>query len=207
MQTRRSIPNILLNFFIKGLSIVVPIGLTIYFTGYSVFKVNEVVCYVIEYIPYLNWTIKLPGLSILVACLAIGCIGAVGSTFLVAKLVALLESILLRVPIVSILYSYIKESTFGFMEGLDQPVLVTIQYQSHAVRKLGFVTQTNLHALHLGEDEVAVYMPHSYSFSGEMGIFPQAVVKPLEISTTEAMRLVLTGGLAKIKRPIVSAKK
>lgn len=198
--------NQLLNYFLKGLSIIVPFGVIIYFSWYAVDKVNTYVCWLIQYIPLVYWTVQIPGLSIFVTCIAIAFIGYLGSTFLIAPLISWLEYVVMNIPILNILYTYTKESTFGFIEKLNRPVMVRIAYEEYEVYKIGFLTQDKLHALSLMEEEVAVYLPHSYALSGEMTIFPKDQIISLDISTTEAMLLVLTGGLAEIKRPLVSSR-
>lgn len=206
-------PNVFLNHFIKGLSIIVPFGVIIYFTWYAVYKTNVSVYSLLQYFHIIeevngdNLGSRLaPLIAIFITCIAIAFIGYLGSTFLFAPLISWLESLVMRIPILNILYSYTKESTFGFIDKLNQPVMVKITYGEYEVYKIGFLTQDRLHALPLMENEVAVYLPHSYALSGEMTIFPKEQVTSLDISTTEAMLLVLTGGLARIKRPLVTSR-
>lgn len=146
-------------------------------------------------------------MSMVFAFLVITITGYIGSAFFVAPLISSLETVIFRIPIINILYSYIKESTFAFIEKLDKPVMVKIRNQDCEVYKLGFLTQEKLHALSLHEGEVAVYLPHAYAFSGEVTIFPKKDVKLLDIPSTDVLRLILTGGLAEIKRPLMSAEK
>lgn len=200
--------NALINYFLKGLSIVIPFWGTIALSWYAISKISSHLDSLIQYIPLISWIVKIPGLSIVATCVAVLFMGSVGSTFLIAPLVSWLEYVVLNIPILNILYSYIKESTkFEWIDKLDRPVLVKIDYQECEAYKIGFLTQEKLHALSLMEGEVAVYLPHAYAFSGEVTIFPKKNVKALDISSTEALRLVLTGGLAEIKRPLITSSK
>jgi len=61
---------------------------------------------------------------------------------------------------------------------------------------MGFVTQQNLSDLDIKE-KVAVYFPHSYNFSGELFIVPRELVRPLNIPAAEAMKFIVSGGVAK----------
>ena len=63
------------------------------------------------------------------------------------------------------------------------------------VRKVGFMTQSDLKNFDL-DDYVAVYCPHSYAFSGEMFLVPRENVKPLEMPSAEAMKLIVSGGVS-----------
>jgi uncharacterized membrane protein len=60
---------------------------------------------------------------------------------------------------------------------------------------MGFVTQTDMSTIDL-PGMVTVYMPHSYNFSGEHFILPSENVKPLEISASDAMKFIVSGGIA-----------
>ena len=43
---------------------------------------------------------------------------------------------------------------------------------------------------------VAIYFPHSYAFSGNVMLVPKEQVKPLSVSSTEAMKFVVSGGVS-----------
>jgi uncharacterized membrane protein len=47
-------------------------------------------------------------------------------------------------------------------------------------------------------DEVAVYCPHSYNFSGNLYIVPKDKVTPIKTDSTDFMRFVVSGGVTKI---------
>ena len=44
--------------------------------------------------------------------------------------------------------------------------------------------------------QMAVYLPQSYNFAGEVLIFPSAQVKPLKIGSSEAMLFIVSGGVS-----------
>ncbi|MEM7361565.1 MAG: DUF502 domain-containing protein [Bacteroidota bacterium] len=209
MQNR---PNLIFRYFLKGLSIVVPFGMTIFACWYvgnwiNTNIINVLFGFLINKIPAMAWVVKVRGLSILLTCIAIVLIGMLGSNFFVSPFIYQLEQLVLEIPVINILYSYVKESTFGFVEKLNKPVLVKFPYQGQEIHKIGFITQSKLYALSLGADHMIVYLPHSYAFSGEMAVFHKDQVTFLDLSTTEAMRLILTGGLSKIKRPLIASAK
>ena len=45
-------------------------------------------------------------------------------------------------------------------------------------------------------DYVAVYMPQSYNFAGNVLIFPKEAVQPLKIESSQAMAFIVSGGLS-----------
>jgi uncharacterized membrane protein len=45
------------------------------------------------------------------------------------------------------------------------------------------------------DDYVAVYMPHSYNFSGQMYLFPRASIRRVAASSSEYMAFIVSGGV------------
>jgi len=64
-----------------------------------------------------------------------------------------------------------------------------------AVRVVGFVTEESLGEWGL-KDEVAVYLPQSYNFAGNMVVVPKERVTPIEAEGSEVLTFVLSGGVA-----------
>jgi len=107
------------------------------------------------------------------------------------------DKVFTKVPMVRMLYSSIKDLVYAFagdQKKFDKPVLVSLGLGCDA-KILGFVTRESLENLGL-EDHVAVYFPQSYNFAGNVLIFPKSAVKPLDISSSEAMTFIVSGGVA-----------
>ncbi len=152
----------------------------------------------------INWLDELffleyPGLGLLVIVLLTTVVGFIGSSFLVKPFFVLTERILNRLPLVSMIYSSLKDLFDAFVgenQKFNQPVLVKMtQYKD--VYKLGFVTQLSMDAVNL-PDKVAVYFPHSYNFSGELFLIDRENVTYLEIPSSEVMKFVVSGGVSKL---------
>jgi uncharacterized membrane protein len=62
--------------------------------------------------------------------------------------------------------------------------------------KLGFVTEKNLEEFGFN-DMVAVYFPHSYAFSGVLYFVPESSIKLVDLSPSEVMKFVVSGGVTK----------
>ena len=46
-------------------------------------------------------------------------------------------------------------------------------------------------------DHVAVYVPQSYNFAGNVMLFPKEAVTPLSIESSQAMAFIVSGGVSK----------
>ena len=179
----------LVRYFIKGLVIFVPIALTVFifvwaFTSLdSVFE-NRLPSY-------------FPGLGILLMVVLIFLIGFLASNFLGRKLFALVERVFTGLPLVKLLYSAVKdmiEAFAGDKKSFDKPVIAAIG-PGGAAKVVGFITRESLDNLGL-KDHVAVYIPQSYNFAGNVVLLPKEAVTPLNIDSSQAMAFIVSGGVS-----------
>ena len=141
--------------------------------------------------------LRFPGLGLLTILAFISIVGYLASTLLAGPLFGLLEDILARLPLVSIIYSSLKDLISAFVgdkKKFNQPVLVTLD-PAYTIQKPGFITQEDLSNLGL-PGQVAVYLPHSYNFSGNLYIVPAKYVTPLEATGAEIMKFIVSGGVS-----------
>lgn len=125
-------------------------------------------------------------------------VGSIASHVLFKKLMESIEFIISKVPLVNILYSYFKDTTAAFVKKkFSKPVLVQLD-PNLPTQKVGFITQSSLISIGL-RHKVAVYLPHSYSFSGEVHIVSKAQVTLLKVHSTNVLRFILSGGIASLK--------
>ena len=66
------------------------------------------------------------------------------------------------------------------------------------IYRIGFVTQEDLTELGISSDKVAVYLPFSYGFNGELIILPKENVKPIDASGTDMMKFIISGGVSSV---------
>lgn len=186
----------ILTYFGRGLILIAP-------TYFTFLIIKESVAYLDNILPiYINTDDKsplyLPGLGLLIIVSSIVFLGFIFSRFVPQSFFSFTESILKKMPLVSLIYYAIKDLITAFVgdkRKFNQPVIVTINSQSN-LKKLGFITQTELSHLKL-EGFVAVYCPHSYAFSGELFIVPKTQVEVLEhLSSTEVMKMIVSGGVS-----------
>ena len=175
----------LITYFGRGLLAVVPIGLTVWML-YSIFV------WVDGLVPT-----TIPGIGLLIVLGIIMGVGVLVSTVIPNSFLNLFEGSIKHLPLVRLIYFSLKDLISAFVgdkKKFNQPVLVLINRQSD-IRKVGFITQTDLSKLEL-KGYVAVYLPHSYAFSGELVIVPADNVTLLNIPSAEAMKLIVSGGVA-----------
>ena len=191
----------LLSYFFQGLIYIAPIGITIYVI-YLLFTVID--GFIREYIQKI-FDINIPGLGIVVLFVLITLLGLIGSTIIARPIKRLVGKIMDKAPLLKVIFSAIRDLLSAFVgkeKKFDQPVLVLVNTISN-LEKMGFITQKDLSDLEI-IDKVSVYFPHSYNFSGEMFIVPKNLIRPLNISPAEAMKFIVSGGVARTEEVLVS---
>jgi uncharacterized membrane protein len=202
----KSVVARLLQFFLQGLIVIAPIGITIWVV-LSLFNTVD------NLLPNLLHSIlpkliekdadgnlqKLPGLGFVVVIGMVITIGWLSSSFVVGKLVDLLDTILERTPGIKFIYTSVKdffEAFAGNKKKFDKPVLVNVNGDD--TWRMGFITQSSLKQFGL-ENHVAVYIPYSYAISGVTYFVPQTKVKLLSnISGADAMKFAISGGVTEV---------
>lgn len=181
----------LISYFLRGLLVVVPLLATVYLL-YRFFLWFDAL---------LPIEARYPGVGALIIVLAVTIIGFLASTLVARKLVELIELLFNRLPLVGLIYSSLKDMLTAFVgdkRKFDTPVLVRINQEG--ISRIGFVTQKDFLASHDNSDMlVGVYLPHSYNFSGNFYLVPSQLISSLDLSATEAMKLVVSGGAIEMK--------
>lgn len=178
----------LFNAFLQGLLFIAPVSVTV-FVIYKVFVFTD------NLIP-----VKIPGLGVLIVLAAITLIGLFGSFLIRTPLERLIHRMFEQIPLVKILYSALKDLMSAFVgkkRKFNKPVRVLMNRESH-IYKLGFVTREDLSAIGIGKEMVAVYLPHSYNFSGNLFVVPASSVEPLDAPAAEVMKFIVSGGVTKV---------
>jgi uncharacterized membrane protein len=147
---------------------------------------------------YLGFNI--PGLGILIILISIALIGFILSSIIFRPLWRFVERLMVRAPLVKIIYTSVKdllEAFVGQKKKFTEPVLVKINNTTD-LQKIGFITAKDLDILGLGNDKVAVYLPHSYAFSGNLFIAPVENITPINAAPAEVMKFIVSAGVTKI---------
>lgn len=191
----------LLNYFFQGLLFVVPIAVTIWVLLRAILWIDGLLPFQIPIrIPGIE-EIELPGLGLITIFLSIALFGYLGSRYIRNPLFSFLEAKIERTPLVKLIYSAVKDLIQAFVgekRRFNKPVLVRLEKESN-INRIGFITQEDLTELGLEKQMVAVYLPFSYGFNGELIILPRENIRPLDASGTDMMKFIISGGVTEIK--------
>jgi uncharacterized membrane protein len=183
-------------FFITGMVILVPLAVTCYvvWTGFNIVD------------GWLRDWVKIdgrviPGLGLLLLVSITLLVGFVAHNFIGRKLISLSEDVVARIPLVNKIYSSVRQISQTILtrdKNLFQEV-VAIQYPSKGIWTVGFVTSTTGGELNqiAGEPTVMVFVctvPNPTS--GFVLAVPRREAIPLKMTVEEAIRLVLSAGVA-----------
>lgn len=177
--------NWLIKNFLRGLVIVVPIALTVYLVYQAFLRLDQLM------------PVETPGLGLAILIVAIIGIGALAGNFVGRRVFSLTETMFTKAPIVRIVYSAIKdllEAFVGNKRRFDRPVTVEV---TQGVKTFGFITRDDLSALGMSE-EVAVYVPFSYTWDGCLLVVARERVTPLTADSASVMALVVSGGVSRV---------
>lgn len=175
----------LINYFFRGLLILVPIVVTIYLIVVSLQWIDSLI------------PLNVPGLGLIIVLGIIIMFGYLASTLIARPIFDLMEDIIVSIPLISPIYSSTKDLLSAFVgdkKKFTQAVLVTMD-AANGIQKMGFITQEDLQILGI-MDKVAVYLPHSYNFSGNFYIVPKEQVILLDLPSSDVMKFVVSGGVS-----------
>jgi uncharacterized membrane protein len=190
----------LINYFLQGLLFVVPIAVTIYVVIKAVVWLDNLLPVKVPIPVPGAESYDLPGLGILLIASIITVAGYIGTRFVRNPVFAIFEGLIERTPLLKLIYSSVKdliEAFVGEKKSFTQPVLVTVN-NNPTIQRIGFVTENDLTELGLGKEKMAVYLPFSYGFNGQLVIVESTNVQKLEASGTEMMKFVISGGVTDI---------
>ncbi|PWU01342.1 MAG: hypothetical protein C5B52_07450, partial [Bacteroidetes bacterium] len=196
---RKSLFKKLLQSFLQGLIILAPIVITIWAVTSLFNFIDRILPNLVESLFPDVKDFYVTGMGFILVILVVMLVGYVSSSFVVSKLVDLFDSILEKTPGIKIIYTTVKdffEAFAGNKRKFDQSVLVAID--SIDIWRIGFITRQDLTEFGL-QDYVAVYVPHSYGFVGQLFFVKKERVKILtDINSAEAMKFAISGGVTEI---------
>lgn len=179
----------LIRYFIQGVVMVAPVTITLYIIYLIVSRIDSI-------IPF-----EIPGLGFALVIGIILIVGMLSETIIMKPVFTWGENLILKTPGAKVIYTSLKDliATFTSKESkFKYPVLVTIN-KSGGIQKLGFISQRDLSALGM-PDKVAVYLPHSYNFSGNMFVVSKDAIEELkDVDSTVAMKFIVSGGMTSLE--------
>ncbi|HWP97841.1 MAG TPA: DUF502 domain-containing protein [Syntrophomonadaceae bacterium] len=181
----------LTRYFLNGLLFMVPFMLTLYIFFQVFTRIDHILKIPIPGIGII------PGVGFITTLLIITLVGFLVSNFLTRKIFYWFDGIMNRLPLVKLVYSSVKDLIGAFLgdkKTFNRPVLVRLSQETEA-HALGFVTCDSLDNFGL-DDYIAVYLPQSYNFAGNLLVFPRDQVRALETNSSELMTFIVSGGVA-----------
>ena len=194
----------LVSYFFQGVLYIVPITLTLYVL-FNLFNVidkgtKSVIGFILGQD---NPVISLPGLGILSLLIVVTFFGYIG-TFIIARPVfQYFQNTIQKTPIIKVIYSSVKDVIYAFVgkeKKFTEAVLVCLNKENN-LHKLGFITSRDLASIGIDKKMVAVYLPHSYGFSGDLYIISTEQIAPIQARSGDVMKFIFSGGVSSVQIP------
>ena len=198
---KRSLTLLLRNYFITGVVVLIPIGITLYLTKFFIGISSKIIPENInpnDYLPY-----AVPGLEILISVIIITIVGGLSLSFLGKKILKLIDDLFKRIPFLRTIYSAILQMTETFSNSKnDKKCVVLIQYPRKGVWAVGFATKENKGemAQKTNQKLISVFVPTTPNpTSGFLLMFPIEEVIYLDMTFEEASKFIVSAGTSKPK--------
>ena len=186
--------------FLSGLAVVLPIVITIAVLLWVVATAERLLGMVLQWVLPGDTTVP-RGLGIVVAIGLIFAIGVLMEAVYFRRLMAWVDDLLEKIPLVKTVYSAVRDlmSLFSKAGSKKFSKVVLVKLPGTEASLIGFVTIEDFAGLPVtpGAGQVAVYMPMSYTIGGYTVFVPKDWLTPLDMSLEDAMRFVVTAGMSR----------
>ena len=192
-----SIFSKLRNYFITGIVVLVPIGITLYLTKFFISISSKLIPYNLNPNNYLPFAI--PGLEILLSVIFITLIGGISLSFIGKRVLKLVNDLFKRIPILRTIYSAIGQMTESLAPNKrnNKKSVVLIQYPRKGSWAVGFATKDNKGEISkkTNSDLVNVFIPTTPNpTSGFLLMFPKDEIIYLDMTFEEASKFIVSAG-------------
>ena len=185
------------NYFITGIVVLVPIGITLYLTKFFISISSKLIPYNLNPNNYLPFAI--PGLEILLSVIFITIIGGISLSFIGKRILQFVNDLFKRIPILRTIYSAIGQMTESLApnKSSNKKSVVLIQYPRKGSWAVGFATKDNKGEISkkTNSDLVNVFVPTTPNpTSGFLLMFPKEEIIYLDMSFEEASKFIVSAG-------------
>ena len=185
------------NYFITGIVVLVPIGITLYLTKFFISISSKLIPYNLNPNNYLPFAI--PGLEILLSVIFITIIGGISLSFIGKRILQFVNDLFKRIPILRTIYSAIGQMTESLAPNKSgsKKSVVLIQYPRKGSWAVGFATKDNKGEISkkTNSDLVNVFVPTTPNpTSGFLLMFPKEEIIYLDMSFEEASKFIVSAG-------------
>mgnify|MGYP001335547639 CR=1 FL=1 len=197
---KKSLLSKIRNYFIAGIVVLIPIGITLYLTLFIIKISGNLIPKEINPNNYLPFDI--PGLEILIALFLITIIGWISLSFIGRKFFDLFNNILKKIPILRTIYSAIGQMTESFTNTDNkQKSVVLFEYPRKGIWAVGFATKENQGIIRdkVNQDLINVFVPTTPNpTSGFLLMIPKNDVIYLDVSFEQASKFIVSAGTTNI---------
>jgi len=189
------------NYFITGIVVLVPIGITLYLTKFFISVSSKLIPYNLNPNNYLPFAI--PGLEILLSVVFITVIGGISLSFIGKRILKFVNDLFKRIPILRTIYSAIGQMTESLApnKSNNKKSVVLIQYPRKGSWAVGFATKDNKGEISkkTNSDLVNVFVPTTPNpTSGFLLMFPRDEIIYLDMSFEEASKFIVSAGTSEV---------
>ena len=195
-EKKRSIFARIRNYFIAGVVVLIPIGVTVYLTLFLVSISSKILPNEINpnhYLPY-----NIPGLEIIISVILITLIGWLSLSFIGKRLLNLFNKILKKIPILRTIYSALGQMTETFTKtDKGGKNVVLVEYPRKGSWAVGFATKENSGEISdkTKRNLINVFVPTTPNpTSGFLLMFPKEEVIYLDLTFEEASKFIVSAG-------------
>ena len=199
-NVKKSIFTKIRNYFIAGIVVLIPIGITLYLTLFLIRISGNIIPKEINPNNYLPFDI--PGMEIIIALIIITVTGWLSLSFLGKKFFELFDNILKKIPILRTIYSAIGQMTESFTKNDNkQKSVVLLEYPRKGVWAVGFATRENQGIIKdkINEDLINVFLPTTPNpTSGFLLMVPKKDLIYLDVTFEQASKFIVSAGTTNI---------
>ena len=196
-----SITAKLRNYFITGIVVLIPIGVTLYLTRFFIRISSKLIPAEINPNNYLP--ILIPGLEIILAIIFITLIGYLSLSFIGKKILQLFNDLLKRIPILRTIYSAIGQMAESLAPNRkSKKSVVLVEYPRKGSWAVGFATKDNKGEISKKTNQklVNVFVPTTPNpTSGFLLMFPKEDLIYLDMNFEEASKFIVSAGTSDSK--------
>ena len=200
-EKKRSFFTRIRNYFITGVVVLIPIGITVYLTIFLVSVTSNILPKEINpnnYLPY-----NIPGVEIITALFIITVIGWLSLSFLGKKFLNIFNNILKKIPILRTIYSAIGQMTETFTKNdAKKKNVVLVEYPRKGSWAVGFATKENSGQISVKtkRELINVFIPTTPNpTSGFLLMFPKEDIIYLDLTFEEASKFIVSAGTSDVK--------
>lgn len=195
--------NRIKNYLLTGVIVAAPVAITVYMSYHLVVWINEATSHLIpqqwkigNFVPY-----AVPGLGLVLLIAVLMLIGMLTTGYVGKFFVKLWERIIRKMPVISSIYSLMKQifETFLSQKSRSFSEVVLVQYPRKDLWTIAFVSKDDTGgeiADKIGQRMLSIYVPTTPNpTSGFLIFVPENDVIKLDMSVEDGIKYVLSCGI------------